>query len=127
MGSEMCIRDRCEVGAQLPVFRPETLHTPGTAPLRYLAPPSIPPMDETWPPGLRSDEPTEDSATPSTPTPERFLEAPSLEASERRPMPPARMAPINPIAVTLLVLLFVGASATTWFVLNRLVPALAAP
>ena len=117
----------CEVGAQLPVFRPETLHTPGTAPLRYLAPPSIPPMDETWPPGLRSDEPTEDSATPSTPTPERFLEAPSLEASERRPMPPARMAPINPIAVTLLVLLFVGASATTWFVLNRLVPALAAP
>jgi serine/threonine-protein kinase len=118
----------CEVGAALPVFRPETLHTPGTAPLRYLAPPSMPPMDETWPPGLRSDGPiTEDSAPPSMPTPERFLESPSFEASERRSVPPVQSAPINPIAVTLLVLLFVGASATTWFVLNRVVPAIAAP
>lgn len=118
----------CEVGATLPVFRPETLHTPGTAPLRYLAPPSIPPMDDTWPPGLRQDEPnTEDSATPSTPTPERFLEAPSLEARDSRPARQPERQPINAFAVTFLVLLFVGASATTWFVLNRLVPAIAAP
>jgi len=118
--------DLCAVGAELPEFRPETLHTPGTAPLRYLAPPSIPPMDDTWPPpelepAMRERPKAQgDQRT----TPDRYLEAESMDAVDVR----AHMErPISLATVAMLVMLFVGASAGTWWVLNRVVPAIAAP
>lgn len=116
----------CAIGAELPAFRPETLHTPGTAPLRYLAPPSLPPMENTWPPDGRDPE----SVPPKTPerspvTPERYMEMGSMDPTDSSIRP--QRAAISPMAVLMLLCLFIGASAATWVVLNRVVPAIAGP
>lgn len=112
-----------EVADELPAFRPELLHAPGTAPLRRLAPPPVQSTEATWPP-LAADERSRPTA-PSLPIFDPRLETESLHPIPQRQEEP-RQVQVSHLSVLGLLALFAAAAGATWLVLGRITPALAA-